>query len=301
MPANSLNVHEHLQRTSRTFALAIPLLPEPTRNKVGLSYLLFRVADTLEDGEDWSHATRVHALDEFLEALKNPSLAPAFAASWLKTPPTQHEGYRALLAEFPALLADIFALDEASRDVVLLHGARTAEGMKETLARGRKENRLVLTSIEDLKHYCYLVAGIVGELLTAVFLLDSPNLETVRSVLEAHQVAFGEGLQLVNILKDRGDDANVGRLFLPVSVDIADVFKLARHDLECAKAYVNALRQGGAPAGYAAFTGLSASLAVETLTLLEKQGPGAKLSRSDVQRIYADTSSNKSFPPANVE
>lgn len=300
MPANSLNVHEHLERTSRTFALAIPLLPEPTRNKVGLSYLLFRVADTLEDGDDWSHAARVQALDEFLEALKTPSLAPQFAARWLTTPPTQHAGYVALLAEFPALLADIFALDQASRDVVLHHGARTALGMKETLLRGRKENRLVLTSIDDLKHYCYLVAGIVGELLTAVFLVDSPNLESVRSVLEAHQVAFGEGLQLVNILKDRSDDASVGRLFLPAGVDVADVFALARHDLECAQLYVNALRQGGAPPGYAAFTGLSASLAIETLTLLEKQGPGAKLSRSDVQRIYADTSTQSALP-ASVE
>lgn len=299
MPANSLNVHEHLQRTSRTFALAIPLLPEPTRNKVGLAYLLFRVADTLEDGEEWTHSARVHALDEFLEALKTPSLAPEFAARWVQKLPTHHEGYLALLKEFPALLDDIFALDAASRDVVLSHGARTAEGMKETLLRGRKENRLVLTSLEDLQHYCYLVAGIVGELLTAVFLLDAPGLASVRSVLEKHQVAFGEGLQLVNILKDRGDDANVGRLFLPPSVEIADVFTLARHDLECAKLYVNALRQGGAPPGFAAFTGLSASLAVETLTLLEKQGPGAKLSRSDVQRIYADTSS--SALPANVE
>jgi phytoene/squalene synthetase len=31
------------------FALAIPLLPEPTRNRVGIAYLLFRIADTFED------------------------------------------------------------------------------------------------------------------------------------------------------------------------------------------------------------------------------------------------------------
>ncbi len=36
-----------LAETSRTFALAIPLLPEPTRHEVGVAYLLFRVADTL--------------------------------------------------------------------------------------------------------------------------------------------------------------------------------------------------------------------------------------------------------------
>ena len=35
-----------LEKTSRTFALAIPLLPTPAREAVGLAYLLFRVADT---------------------------------------------------------------------------------------------------------------------------------------------------------------------------------------------------------------------------------------------------------------
>ena len=38
-----------LEKTSRTFALTVPLLPEPTRCEVTVAYLLFRVADTLED------------------------------------------------------------------------------------------------------------------------------------------------------------------------------------------------------------------------------------------------------------
>jgi phytoene/squalene synthetase len=38
-----------LQRTSRTFGLAIPRLSEPTRTEVTIAYLLFRIADTLED------------------------------------------------------------------------------------------------------------------------------------------------------------------------------------------------------------------------------------------------------------
>ena len=45
--------------TSRTFALAIPLLPEPLRREVTLSYLLFRVADTFEDAASWPRARRV--------------------------------------------------------------------------------------------------------------------------------------------------------------------------------------------------------------------------------------------------
>ena len=42
-------LHDLLERTSRTFALAIPLLPGPLDRAVTVSYLLFRIADTFED------------------------------------------------------------------------------------------------------------------------------------------------------------------------------------------------------------------------------------------------------------
>jgi farnesyl-diphosphate farnesyltransferase len=219
----------------------------------------------------------------------------------MATPPTTHEGYMSLLNEFPGLLNEVGKLDAASRDVIFLHGRRTAEGMKEILLRGRKQDRLELTGMDDLKHYCYVVAGIVGELLTALFLIDAPALGSARSVLEANQVAFGEGLQLVNILKDRLADANSGRSFVPDSIDTADVFALARQDLVCAGVYVDALRADGVPTGFAAFTGLSASLANATLDILEKQGPGAKLSRGEVQRIYANVTPASSQSQISVD
>ncbi|MGE5413115.1 MAG: squalene/phytoene synthase family protein, partial [Syntrophomonadaceae bacterium] len=57
-----------LEKTSRTFALSIPVLPEPTRREVTLSYLLFRIADTFEDASHWTPEARIAALDAF-EAL----------------------------------------------------------------------------------------------------------------------------------------------------------------------------------------------------------------------------------------
>ena len=47
-------IEDHLARTSRTFALAIPALDPRLRHAVGLAYLIFRVADTLEDAARWS-------------------------------------------------------------------------------------------------------------------------------------------------------------------------------------------------------------------------------------------------------
>ena len=42
-------LQDQLVKTSRTFALAIPLLPQPTARQVTVAYLLFRIADTFED------------------------------------------------------------------------------------------------------------------------------------------------------------------------------------------------------------------------------------------------------------
>ena len=58
-----------LERTSRTFALTIPLLDEPLATDVGLSYLLFRIADTLEDAPSWGRDARMATLDSFGEWL----------------------------------------------------------------------------------------------------------------------------------------------------------------------------------------------------------------------------------------
>ena len=43
------DVDDLLQKTSRTFAITIPMLPMPTRQEVGVAYLLFRIVDTFED------------------------------------------------------------------------------------------------------------------------------------------------------------------------------------------------------------------------------------------------------------
>ena len=52
-----------LAGSSRTFALAIPLLPEPTRQEVTIAYPRFRIAGTLEDVADWPPGRRIQALD----------------------------------------------------------------------------------------------------------------------------------------------------------------------------------------------------------------------------------------------
>ncbi len=286
-----MDLDDLLLKTSRTFALAIPLLPEPTRREVAVAYLLFRIADTFEDATDWPRATRLTALHDFAELVQLPSAerevrATALVKAWLEVAPVQHEGYLELVRETSGVLRELDSMPAGLQQILIRHTVRTAEGMAQVVQRADAHGALRLTSVEDLRDYCYIVAGIVGELLTEVFLFDSPRLASEQAELEKQMVAFGEGLQLVNILKDESSDAEDGRVYLPPGVSRGEVIALARVDLEGANRYVQALQRGQAPRGYLAFCGLSLVLAFASLDRLEAAGPGAKVSRDEVVRLF---------------
>jgi farnesyl-diphosphate farnesyltransferase len=284
---------ELLAKTSRTFALAIPLLPQPTRQEVCLAYLLFRLADTLEDAELWPRSLRLEALGELGDLLADPAEArtggrlEGLRDGWLLRAPSADQGCLALLQATPELFAALHALAPEVQSILIEHGARTVQGMQKTIEGADEDGRFALATVEQLRAYCYTVAGIVGELLTQVFLHDAPQLRAVKETLLENQVAFGEGLQLVNILKDEAKDAQDGRSYLPPTATRPELIALARRNLVSARHYIEALESGGAPAGYIAFTTLSADLADATLTRLESEGAGAKVPRSTVMQMFA--------------
>lgn len=281
------SMDELLLQTSRTFALAIPLLPEPTRHTTCLAYLLFRIADTFEDAGAWDPVVRQGALTEFAALLRapTPEKAAALREHCLTHGPTAHAGDLALLRALPEVFGEVARLDLRARDIVLEHAWRTADGMRQVLGHADASGWLRVTTLQGLRDYCYVVAGIVGELLSALFLSDVPGLSKVADRLHAFERDFGEGLQLVNILKDEQTDDGEGRCYLPPHVPRAELFALARRDLQAARAYIAALREGFAPPGFIAFTALSQELAEATLTRLESHGPGAKIPRTEVFAI----------------
>ena len=61
-----------------------------------------------------------------------------------------------------------------------------------------------------LQRYCHLVAGVVGEVAANIF--GQTQLQTT-----AYAHKLGEALQLTNIIRDVGEDALRGRIYLPVS------------------------------------------------------------------------------------
>jgi phytoene synthase len=61
---------------------------------------------------------------------------------------------------------------------------------------------------DDLRDYCYLVASTVG-------LLVMPVLGTLSPEATGYGIALGRAMQMTNILRDVGEDARMGRIYLP--------------------------------------------------------------------------------------
>ena len=80
----------------------------------------------------------------------------------------------------------------------------------------------------NLKKYCWHVAGVVGILSASIFGVTNP--QTL-----CYAEALGLAFQLTNIIRDVGEDARKGRIYLPISelqqfnVTAADLLN-ARHD-----------------------------------------------------------------------
>ncbi|MEM6328696.1 MAG: squalene/phytoene synthase family protein [Planctomycetota bacterium] len=283
-----VSLDELLRTTSRTFALAIPLLPSEERLDVTLGYLVFRIADTLEDADTLPRDERIAGLEAYRDTLADltPAAARRFVRQWADRRPTHNQHYQRLLEHTPDVLAALAGRPPEARRIIVGHSQRSIAGMAGTLRGADAAGVLRCTTVEQLREYCYHVAGIVGELLTDLFQLRLG--ETAgghgRS-LSRDARWFGEGLQLVNILKDAAADADAGRTYLPAGVPLEDIFAIAHDDLTRAARYIDTLREHGAPAGYIAFTRAPREMAVATLARLRTDGPGAKLTRPEVAAI----------------
>jgi len=62
----------------------------------------------------------------------------------------------------------------------------------------------------NLQRYCHLVAGVVGEVAARIF-------GQTEAVTTEYAHTLGQALQLTNIIRDVGEDAMRGRIYLPVN------------------------------------------------------------------------------------
>ncbi|MFZ4483031.1 MAG: squalene/phytoene synthase family protein [Chthoniobacterales bacterium] len=271
---------EILQRVSRSFYLTLRLLPRPMRAEASLGYLLARATDTLADSAASDLPRRAEILRAAQASLDAPSIAGYDPAGW--TDGLRDAAERCLLSELPALWRRMHAAEEGTRGRLRCVLGHILEGQLIDLERfGADAGPL---GDDELQRYIYLVAGSVGEFWTDLCaarlgVFASAPLEVMRH----RGRAYGEGLQLVNILRDRAMDAALGRCYVVVS-DVPRWRKRASHLLDEGGSWCVAVRPGRLR--YASL--LPALLGFRTLALSSAADEGAltprKVSRGEVRR-----------------
>jgi farnesyl-diphosphate farnesyltransferase len=207
-----------LKEVSRSFYISVRFLPARIRMTIALAYLLARASDTIADTNQLPATERIDVLQRFTESLSRPAtehqtdLAACLTKQW--------EGpEEMLLANIDRVFEGLSKIPASHRELVNEVLGKIIRG--QTLDIERFELEPGAKALKDgaaLEEYTYLVAGCVGEFWTKVCFLAWPRYARLpESEMLRTGKRFGQGLQLINILRDFPVDLQAGRCYLPVA------------------------------------------------------------------------------------
>ena len=279
-----------LESVSRTFALTIPLLPANLEKVVGNTYLLCRIVDTIEDAVCIDPKTKQVLSTLFVKTVLDPSYTEEFVKESLMAllnHPNHDE--KDLIKNIPRVLRVLQSFDEKQRHAVAQCVQIMSEGMSYFHVR---QNQAGLEDLKEFEKYCYVVAGVVGEMLTTVFALHSAAFAKAISGKESLAIAFGQALQMTNILKDSPEDQLRGVSWKPKGVEQTELLVIAHQKLEDSLRYIYCIPKS--EPGIRQFCFLAFGLAVLTLKKIARrhqlqEGSEVKLTRTQVSRFYIFT------------
>ena len=180
------------QKWAKTFYLGTLLLPNEKRRAIWAIYVWCRRTDELMDGPE----SLKKSVEELSESLN----------SWEDNTKNIFKGL--VKSDLDAVLVD--TLERYPQDIEPY--LDMIAGQRMDLTKFRYKN------FDELKLYCYRVAGTVGLMTQNVMGID-PFYEAaswiqVPDISEA-AIALGIANQLTNILRDVGEDRQRGRIYLP--------------------------------------------------------------------------------------
>lgn len=190
------------------------------RGAASLGYLLARASDTLADSATAPHAAKDEFLDQFRAAVAGERESPRWPVALLNSVPDARE--RWLLEACGDLIQWLGKLPAGEAALVREVVAIIIGGQKLDLERfsgAGREHPVALPDDSALEDYTWRVAGCVGAFWTKLGFLtlaDRFSISTEADLLE-RGIAYGKGLQLVNILRDVAQDLSGGRCYLPVA------------------------------------------------------------------------------------
>ena len=173
-------VQDKAAKSGSSFYYAFLFLPPPRRAAITAFYAFCR------------------EVDDVVDEVGDPSVAATKLAWWRREVAAAFGGN----ASHPVMQALMPLAPQF--DIRLEHLNAVIEGCQTDLEQTR------FLDFPALQRYCHLVAGVVGEVAASIFGRSADS-----TLLYAHRL--GLAMQLTNIIRDVGDDARRGRIYLPVS------------------------------------------------------------------------------------
>jgi farnesyl-diphosphate farnesyltransferase len=224
-------VKKILKSISRSFYLTIRFLPRPLREPVGLAYFLARATDTIADTSEIPAAKRLTTLQLLGRVIAGELDFDRIAEPLRDFAARQRDPHERDLIENLRGGIDRLAGLESEDQVDIRAVLRTiVRGQELDLRRfGDPAAVASLQSAAELDEYTYLVAGCVGEFWTRLGFRHFPAFaQRAPNEMSKLGVAYGKGLQLINVLRDAGADLQAGRRYLPadelMNATAAEVF-----------------------------------------------------------------------------
>ncbi len=209
-----------LKAVSRSFYLSMYWLPPAMRRGISLGYLLARATDSVADTSSAPAGVRLEVLERMGQAVAG-QLEQGDEAELLSrlqgemAQAQQNPAEQRLLQRFGEALLALRACPPAEQHLVHRVLATIVEGQLWDITYF--ESSPSVTQDEQTQDYTYKVAGCVGAFWTQLgyaTLGEKFAAPSCRELMEQAAVRYGRGLQLVNILRDAGEDAARGRSYL---------------------------------------------------------------------------------------
>lgn len=290
-----------LASVSRSFYLTLKALPRELREPISLAYLLARTADTIADTATVSAEVRLDCLERYRALVRGDADVEALASMLITQfcPQQSDDAERRLMEKFAdgiAWLRTMRPTPLAAIQNVLEH---IIDGQALDIRRFPADGQLRrLASAEELDQYTWLVAGCVGEFWTQLCASELPSsldAAVTTAQMQDWGARMGKGLQLINILRDIGEDTCDGRCYLPCQPDEVQTewrkwLQTCAEHLDCGLLYVQHVAHG--KLRYA--TALPLLLGIQTIAKMRSASwqqvmSGIKISRLDVASILAQT------------
>ena len=173
-------VQDKTAQSGSSFYYAFLFLPPPRRAAITAFYAFCR------------------EVDDVVDEVSDPAVAATKLAWWRKEVASSFAGQ----PSHPVMKAVM--PHAGTYDIRAEHLLAVIDGCQMDLDQSR------YLDYAGLAHYCHLVAGVVGEVAASIF-------GRTEAATTAYAHKLGLAMQLTNIIRDVGDDARRGRIYLPVS------------------------------------------------------------------------------------